>query len=83
MSVTTRLKLVSIAEVVFAVELVIAVILGAPTWAIAVLAVLSADAAAYGLWQLRVTRGTASSSRTTPLGHPPMDDPLMPGRSPS
>lgn len=56
MSATTRLKLASIAEVVFAVELIVAIVLGAPTWAIVALAVLFADAAAYGLWQLRATR---------------------------
>lgn len=61
MSVTTRLKLASIAEVVFAIELVVAIVLGAPTWAIVALAVLFADAALYGVWQLRATRRVSGS----------------------
>lgn len=61
MSATTRLKLTTIAEVVFAIELVVAIVLGAPTWAIVALAVLFADAAAYGLWQLRATRAVSRS----------------------
>jgi len=61
MSANTRLKLASIAEVVFAIELVVAIVLGAPTWAIVALAVLFADAAAFALWQLRATRRVTRS----------------------
>lgn len=61
MSATTRLKLTTIAEVVLAIELVLAIVLGAPTWAVIALAVLFADAAVYGLWQLRTTRRIARS----------------------
>ncbi len=59
MPVTTakkRLRLATIAEVTFAALLVVALVAGAPTWEVVVLAVLFADAAAIGLWQLRTIR---------------------------
>jgi hypothetical protein len=62
MSAATRLKLTTIAEVVFAIELVVAIVLGAPTWAIVVLGVLLADTVAYGLWQLRAREVSRSVS---------------------
>lgn len=51
-----RLRLATIAEATFAVLLVVALVAGAPTWELVVLAVLFLDAAAYGLWQLRAVR---------------------------
>jgi type III secretory pathway component EscV len=51
-----RLRLATAAEVTFAALLVVALVAGAPTWELVVLAVLFLDAAAYGLWQLRAIR---------------------------
>lgn len=62
-----RLRLASIAEAVCAVALVVAVLAGAPTWEIVVLAVLFANAAAVALWQLRAVR---RGGEREPLGAP-------------
>lgn len=60
-----RLRLATIAEVTLAALLVVALVAGAPTWEIVVLAVLLVDAAAIGLWQLRALRRPGTAPRGT------------------
>ncbi|MTD42959.1 hypothetical protein GKE82_01220 [Conexibacter sp. W3-3-2] len=58
-----RLRLATAAEAVFALLLVVALLAGAPTWEVVVLAVLFCDAAAYGLWQMVALRRAPSGPR--------------------
>ena len=62
-AMTTRRKLVlaEIAAIVFAIDLVVALLLGAPAWVSIVFAVATVDAAAYAGWQLRAMRHDASA----------------------
>ncbi len=67
-AMTTRRKLVlaEIAAIVLAIDLVVALLLGAPAWVPIVFAVATVDAAAYAVWQLRAMRNDASArGRTT------------------
>ncbi|WP_372790935.1 hypothetical protein [Paraconexibacter sp.] len=57
-----RLRLATLAEIVLGVALVVALVAGAPTWEVVVLAVLFADAALYGAWLLvRARRATSTA----------------------
>lgn len=63
-----RLRIATIAEVTFAALLVIALVAGAPTWEVVVLAVLFADAAAYGVWQMVKLRRGEGAPRAVVTG---------------